>query len=131
MDERSKWQRFIGDGKNHDEDTARRLRAVVASTTLRRTKDMTDSKGQRIVKLPGISYYVHKVKLHKDARELYNLVATKVFEHTEKLEKQRRDRERVQDLRKCGGVVDGSLKPSSIRFAKGAWTDSQCFMARF
>jgi SWI/SNF-related matrix-associated actin-dependent regulator of chromatin subfamily A3 len=91
---------LIGDGKKHDADTARRLRAVVASTTLRRTKDMTDAAGQRIVKLPGIAHYVHKVKLHREAREMYDLVAEKVAEIAAKVKQ-----EKVQDLRESSRVV--------------------------
>ena len=33
------------------------LKAVVRSTTLRRTKEMKDSAGNPLVKLPGVKYY--------------------------------------------------------------------------
>jgi hypothetical protein len=48
------------------------LQAVVASTTLRRTKEMRDAAGIPIIELPPLKVYVHKVALDADVRELYD-----------------------------------------------------------
>lgn len=39
------------------------------------TKDMTDSKGRLLVKLPEIKFYLHKVKLEPEVRALYDEVS--------------------------------------------------------
>lgn len=39
---------------------------------------MTDSTGKKLVKLPAISFYLHKVKLSPAARALYDEVAAEL-----------------------------------------------------
>lgn len=40
-----------------------------------RTKDMTDASGRLLVKLPDIKFYLHKVKLFPETRQLYDEIA--------------------------------------------------------
>ncbi|KAK4053900.1 hypothetical protein OIO90_003737 [Microbotryomycetes sp. JL221] len=72
LDDAVQWKHWVGDGKRQTEEVADILRAVVSSTTLRRTKDMSDAKGQPLVKLPKIQFFKHKVQLKPDARKLYD-----------------------------------------------------------
>jgi hypothetical protein len=39
------------------------------------TKDMTDASGRLLVKLPDIKFYLHKVKLFPETRQLYDEIA--------------------------------------------------------
>lgn len=52
--------------------------AVVASTTLQRKKNMTDKDGRKLVSLPEIKFYLHKVKLLPHVRKVYDQVASEL-----------------------------------------------------
>lgn len=54
------------------------LQAVVSSTTLQRKKNMTTKEGQKLVSLPEIKFYLHKVKLLPHVRVLYDQVAAEL-----------------------------------------------------
>ncbi|SCZ88776.1 BZ3500_MvSof-1268-A1-R1_Chr2-1g04630 [Microbotryum saponariae] len=72
LDNREEWLKYVGDGKNATESSAKILRAIVASTTLCRTKDMKDSTGKLLVTLPKILFYELRVELDPDTRALYD-----------------------------------------------------------
>ncbi|KAM0791191.1 hypothetical protein ACM66B_005674 [Microbotryomycetes sp. NB124-2] len=74
LDEPAVWKTLVGDAKRATENTSEILRAVVSSTTLRRTKDMTDLYGKPLVKLPSVKFFKHKVQLKPEARKLYDEV---------------------------------------------------------
>ncbi|BGP16641.1 hypothetical protein JCM10213_000443 [Rhodosporidiobolus nylandii] len=75
LDERDTWKRHVGPpGK----ENAKLLRAVILSTTLRRTKDMVDASGKPLIRLPEVQFYRHKVQLKPAARELYAEVEKEV-----------------------------------------------------
>ncbi|KAK4048336.1 hypothetical protein OIV83_004858 [Microbotryomycetes sp. JL201] len=74
LDEPSVWKALVGDGKRTPDNVSEILRAVVSSTTLRRTKDMTDLDGKPLVKLPSVKFFKHKVQLKPEARKLYDEV---------------------------------------------------------
>ncbi|GAA5894625.1 hypothetical protein JCM5296_002912 [Sporobolomyces johnsonii] len=71
LDDADVWKRYVAKAQN-EEATSKLLRAVVLSTTLRRTKDMVDASGQPLVKLPEVSFYQNKVKLPPAVRQLYD-----------------------------------------------------------
>ncbi|GAA5999891.1 hypothetical protein JCM10207_005958 [Rhodosporidiobolus poonsookiae] len=71
------WRQYVGKG---GQEAAALLRAVVLSTTLRRTKDMVDASGQPLIRLPEVAFYQHKVQLKPAARELYAEVEKEVAE---------------------------------------------------
>ena len=52
--------------------------AVVSSTTLQRKKNMTDKEGRKLVVLPEIKFYLHKVKLLPHVRKVYDQVANEL-----------------------------------------------------
>ncbi|SCV71870.1 BQ2448_4564 [Microbotryum intermedium] len=72
LDNREEWLKYVGDGKNATDSSAKILRAIVASTTLCRTKDMKDSTGKLLVTLPKIMFYELRVELDPDTRALYD-----------------------------------------------------------
>ncbi|GAA5997106.1 hypothetical protein JCM5350_005383 [Sporobolomyces pararoseus] len=81
LDDPEVWKRYVPIKREKgkppappDPQTAQLLRAVVLSSTLRRTKNMVDSKGQPLVKLPELASYQIKVKLTGQARETYDEV---------------------------------------------------------
>ncbi|KAK4701080.1 hypothetical protein P7C70_g5154, partial [Phenoliferia sp. Uapishka_3] len=75
LDQRAMWTMYVENRVKEDgPDGAKLLRAIVSSTTLRRTKDMTDTTGKRLVSLPEISFYLHRVKLQPEAQSLYDEV---------------------------------------------------------
>ncbi|GAA5865684.1 hypothetical protein JCM8547_002749 [Rhodosporidiobolus lusitaniae] len=84
LDDPVEWRKHVGKGGPR---TAELLRAVVLSTTLRRTKDMVDSSGQPLIRLPKVSFYRHKVQLKPSARELYAEVEKEVAQTVAKSSK--------------------------------------------
>lgn len=76
LDERPVWNTLVETQIKKDDNmgAARLLRAVVQSSTLRRTKDMRDAQGAALVNLPSITFYIHKVDLHPQQREIYSFV---------------------------------------------------------
>ncbi|GAA5925522.1 uncharacterized protein JCM15063_005048 [Sporobolomyces koalae] len=82
LDDPEVWKRYVPMPRKEkgqpppdpDPEVAKLLRAVVLSSTLRRTKNMVDKKGQPLVKLPELAMYQIKVKLTGAARETYDEV---------------------------------------------------------
>ncbi|GAA6024936.1 hypothetical protein JCM11491_000961 [Sporobolomyces phaffii] len=81
LDDPEMWKRYVPIKREKgkppappDPETAQLLRAVVLSSTLRRTKNMVDANGQPLVKLPELASYQIKVKLSGSARETYDEV---------------------------------------------------------
>ncbi|GAA5822173.1 hypothetical protein JCM10212_002977 [Sporobolomyces blumeae] len=80
LDDPEVWKRYVPakastSGKaTPDPDVSKLLRAVVLSSTLRRTKNMVDANGQPLVKLPELKSYQISVKLPPPTRELYDAV---------------------------------------------------------
>lgn len=75
LDEKEAWLKYIEHPlKAGDEQAKTLLRAVVSSTTLRRTKDMRDPDGKPLVELPAIQFYLHRVQLSERTRTLYDTV---------------------------------------------------------
>lgn len=66
---------------------------------------MTDASGRPIVKLPKITYYIHRVKLHEAAQKLYDEIAARLAAIVENLEKQGRDRNNYQHIRERSAIV--------------------------
>ncbi len=52
----------------------------MSSTTLQRKKNMVDKAGNKLVSLPGIKFYLHKVKLLPHVRKVYDEVANELRE---------------------------------------------------
>ncbi|BGP55726.1 hypothetical protein JCM8202v2_003333 [Rhodotorula sphaerocarpa] len=76
LDEAEVWKQYVT--KASDEKRAKLLRAIVLSTTLRRTKDMVDVNGKPLVALPAVTYYKHEVELQGEARQLYAEVEAEI-----------------------------------------------------
>ncbi|GAA5843841.1 hypothetical protein JCM3766R1_005942 [Sporobolomyces carnicolor] len=81
LDDPEVWKRYVPIKREKgkppappDPETAQLLRAVVLSSTLRRTKNMSDAAGKPLVKLPELASYQIKVKLTGSARETYDEV---------------------------------------------------------
>ncbi|GAA5893506.1 uncharacterized protein JCM6883_003541 [Sporobolomyces salmoneus] len=81
LDDPEVWKRYVPIKKEKgkppappDPETAQLLRAVVLSSTLRRTKNMVNANGEPLVKLPELASYQIKVKLTGAARETYDEV---------------------------------------------------------
>ncbi|WVF71338.1 hypothetical protein IAT40_006141 [Kwoniella sp. CBS 6097] len=58
--------------KRGDSKAAQLLQALVAQILLRRTKDSKDTKGKKLVELPGIEYFRCAIKLDDETRKLYD-----------------------------------------------------------
>ncbi|BGP25055.1 hypothetical protein JCM10295v2_003975 [Rhodotorula toruloides] len=82
LDEPNTWQEYVARGD--DQERAKLLRAVVLSTTLRRTKDMLDSAGKPLISLPEVLYYKHEVELKQEIRDLYKEVEDEVGKNVKK-----------------------------------------------
>ncbi|GAA5833205.1 hypothetical protein JCM9279_001454 [Rhodotorula babjevae] len=92
LDEPEVWKQRVT--KVDDEARGRALRAVVLSTTLRRTKDMVGVDGKPLVQLPEVLRYQHQVELGKDVRALYDEVAGEITKSVK------------------ASIEDGSARPS-------------------
>ncbi|GAA5921661.1 hypothetical protein JCM3775_001751 [Rhodotorula graminis] len=92
LDDPDVWKQRVT--KVDNEARGRALRAVVLSTTLRRTKDMVGVDGKPLVQLPEVLRYQHQVDLGKDDRALYDEVASEVGKSVK------------------ASIEDGSAKPS-------------------
>ncbi|BGP02413.1 SNF2 family helicase [Rhodotorula toruloides] len=82
LDEPNVWREYVA--KGDDQERAKLLRAVVLSTTLRRTKDMLDSAGKPLISLPEVLYYKHEVELKQEIRDLYKEVEDEVGKNVKK-----------------------------------------------
>ncbi|TDL17295.1 hypothetical protein BD410DRAFT_794458 [Rickenella mellea] len=60
--------------KDGDPSGTELLRALMSQTCIRRTKEMQDSNGNHLVPLPPVEMTVIPVKLHDDARDLYDAI---------------------------------------------------------
>lgn len=49
------------------------LQAIMSGSCIRRTKEMQDDDGNRLVVLPPVNFYSIKVDLHEDDRKAYDL----------------------------------------------------------
>lgn len=49
------------------------LQSIMTHSCLRRTKEMEDDQGRRLVPLPPVNFYMLKVDLHKEDREAYDM----------------------------------------------------------
>ncbi|GAA5887951.1 hypothetical protein JCM6882_000812 [Rhodosporidiobolus microsporus] len=78
LDDPAVWRQHVG---RAGDEASKLLRAVVLSTTLRRTKDMVDASGKPLIRLPQVSFYQHKVQLKPAVRELYAEVEKEVAEN--------------------------------------------------
>ncbi|GAA6050321.1 hypothetical protein JCM3770_002961 [Rhodotorula araucariae] len=76
LDEPDVWRQCVANAS--DEDRTKALRAIVTSTTLRRTKDMVDLSGKPLVQLPEVLFYKHEIELGKDARAVYDEVEAEI-----------------------------------------------------
>ncbi|GAA5863228.1 hypothetical protein JCM3774_000820 [Rhodotorula dairenensis] len=76
LDDPEKWRQYVS--KASDEKRAKLLRAIVLSTTLRRTKDMVDTAGKPLITLPKITYYKHEVELQGEPLQLYQEVEAEI-----------------------------------------------------
>ncbi|GAA6041170.1 hypothetical protein JCM8097_004150 [Rhodosporidiobolus ruineniae] len=85
LDDPQVWKQYVTRGG--EDQSAKLLRAVVLSTTLRRTKDMVDASGQPLIRLPQVSFYQHKVQLRPAQRELYAEVEKEVAENVKESQK--------------------------------------------
>ncbi|TNY23571.1 SNF2 family N-terminal domain-containing protein [Rhodotorula diobovata] len=92
LDEPEVWKQCVTGVS--DEARGRALRAVVLSTTLRRTKDMVGVDGKPLVQLPEVLRYQHQVDLNKEVRALYDDVAGEIGKSVK------------------ASIEDGSAKPS-------------------
>ncbi|GAA5820659.1 hypothetical protein JCM11251_003100 [Rhodosporidiobolus azoricus] len=81
LDDPQVWRQYVG---RAGDEAAKLLRAVVLSTTLRRTKDMFGTDGKPLITLPKVSYYQHKVQLKPAVRDLYAEVEKEVAENVRK-----------------------------------------------
>ncbi|GAA5983297.1 hypothetical protein JCM10908_000229 [Rhodotorula pacifica] len=82
LDEPEKWRQYVS--KASDEKRAKLLRAIVLSTTLRRTKDMVDTKGKPLITLPELTYYKHEVELQGEPLQLYQEVEAEISSSVKK-----------------------------------------------
>ncbi|KAM0752884.1 hypothetical protein T439DRAFT_323492 [Meredithblackwellia eburnea MCA 4105] len=120
LDERHIWAQFVEKRAKLDaKDGAKLLRAIVSSTTLRRTKDMVDSNGQKLVTLPTINFYLHRVKLAPDAQALYDEVYAVVRDRVKSFVEKRSISQNYSDalvylLRLRQLACDPQLCPSSF-----------------
>ena len=71
LNDPKEWSRCV-ERKIKRGNGAQVLKAVVRSTTLRRTKEQKDSAGNPLVKLPGVKFYQIECDLDEGARELYD-----------------------------------------------------------
>ncbi|TKA56849.1 hypothetical protein B0A53_01250 [Rhodotorula sp. CCFEE 5036] len=76
FDEPEVWRQYVS--KAGDEKRAKLLRAIVLSTTLRRTKDMVDANGKPLITLPKITYYKHEVELEGEPLQLYREIEAEI-----------------------------------------------------
>ncbi|GJN90882.1 hypothetical protein Rhopal_003896-T1 [Rhodotorula paludigena] len=76
LDQPAVWKQYVASGS--DEGRNKLLRAVVSSTTLRRTKDMFDPSGKPLVQLPSVERYMHEIDLKDDVRELYDEIEAEI-----------------------------------------------------
>lgn len=49
------------------------LQAIMSDICIRRTKEMQDDEGNRLVALPPVNFYSIKVDLHEEDRKAYDL----------------------------------------------------------
>ncbi|BGP40520.1 hypothetical protein JCM10449v2_004482 [Rhodotorula kratochvilovae] len=76
LDEPNVWRQCVASVS--DEDRTAALRAIVTSTTLRRTKNMVDASGKPLVQLPEVLFFRHTVELSKETRTVYDEVAAEI-----------------------------------------------------
>ncbi|KAH8918379.1 hypothetical protein BT69DRAFT_1247622 [Atractiella rhizophila] len=81
LDKKEDWSTLVDKVvKRSPEEGGKMLKAIVRSTTLRRTKDMKDKHGKTLVPLPELTFLTDRVKLDAMTRALYDEVDFAVSE---------------------------------------------------